>query len=234
MAVRHIKPAMTEPPVIFRYKPGKSLLHHAPAWIKLVLLFPLSAITLYIPLSVSGTLVACMCVCAFLCEFSAREQLADLRAAWYYAVFLYILAVLTNWAVARSFTPQLLIPGIDWFTGSVHLVLMLLISGLLFRTTTSLALKDGIDTIERILRGGLRRIPIAGKYISPDARFAKSIALFIGFIPAVFELWQKIERAWIARGGGNGIKKLKVLAPTLISLSFYAATAKARALAARE
>jgi energy-coupling factor transporter transmembrane protein EcfT len=220
--------------VIFRYKPGKSLLHKASAWLKLLLLFPLSVGTLYIPLSVSGALIGCMCVCAFLCGFSVREQFADLRAARYYAVFLYVLAVLTNWAVARAFTPHLLIPGIDWLTGSVHLVLMLQISGLLFRTTTSLALKDGIDTIERVLRSGLRRVPVAGKYISPGTRFAKSVALFIGFIPAVFELWQKVERAWIARGGGNGIKKIKVLTPSLISLGFYAAAAKSRALAARE
>jgi energy-coupling factor transporter transmembrane protein EcfT len=226
MAMKRGKPAVTESPVIFRYKPGKSFLHKAPAWIKLALLFPLSAVTLYIPLAVSGALIACMCVAAFLCGFSVREQLADLKAAWYYAVFLYILAVITNWTIAQSFTPQLLVPGIDWLTGSVHLVLMLQISGLLFRTTTSLALKDGIDAIERVIRGGLR--------LSPDTRFAKSVALFIGFIPAVFELWQKIERAWIARGGKNGITKIKVLVPVLISLSFYAAAAKARALAARE
>jgi biotin transport system permease protein/energy-coupling factor transport system permease protein len=234
MAVSRGKPATAEVPVIFRYKPGKSLVHKAPAWIKLVLLFPLSAVTLYIPLAVSGALVASMCVCAFLCGFSAREQHADLRAAWYYAVFLYVLAVLTNWTVAPSWTPRLLVPGIDWLTGSVHLILMLQISGLLFRTTTSLALKDGIDAIERVLRGGFRRLPFAGKHISPDSRFAKNIALFIGFIPAVFGLWQKIERAWIVRSGGNGIKKIKVLAPSLISLSFYAAAAKARALAARK
>jgi biotin transport system permease protein/energy-coupling factor transport system permease protein len=234
MAVRREKSAMTETPVIFRYKPGKSLVHKAPAWIKLAFLFPLSAVTLYIPSAVSVALVLCMCVCSFLCGFLVREQLADLRAAWYYAVFLYVLAVLENWTVTQVWTPQLLVPGIDWLTGSVHLVLMLQISGLLFRTTTSLALKDGIDAIERVVRSGLRRVPVAGKHIFPDTRFAKSIALFIGFIPAVFELWQKIERAWIARGGGNGIKKIKALAPSLISLSFYAAAAKARALAARE
>jgi hypothetical protein len=49
----------------------------------------------------------------------------------------------------------------------------------------------------------------------------------------VFELWQKIDCAWTARGGKNGVAKIKTLTPVLIALSFYEAAAKARAIAAR-
>jgi energy-coupling factor transporter transmembrane protein EcfT len=70
---------------------------------------------------------------------------------------------------------------------------MLQVSALLFRTTTSIEMKYGIETIERAARSVL--------HVSQEPRFAPSVALFIGFIPEVFELWQKLDMAWRARGG---------------------------------
>jgi biotin transport system permease protein len=96
----------------------------------------------------------------------------------------------------------------------VRLLVLLQLSSLLFRTTTLVALKSAIARICPPL--------------------AVPLALFLGFIPALFELWGRLDLSWRARGGKRGIKKLFVLLPALLSLAFFHADIKSRALAARE
>jgi energy-coupling factor transporter transmembrane protein EcfT len=67
-----------------------------------------------------------------------------------------------------------------------------------------------------------------------QAHAAKTFAVFLSCIPAVFESWNRIERAWLARGGKNGIAKMRALLPVFLSVCFHAASQKARALASRE
>jgi energy-coupling factor transporter transmembrane protein EcfT len=55
----------------------------------------------------------------------------------------------------------------------------------------------------------------------------------MSFIPAEFELWGMIDRSWKARGGKNGIKKIKTLSFVFMSISFYKADKKAKAISAR-
>jgi energy-coupling factor transporter transmembrane protein EcfT len=85
-------------------------------------------------------------------------------------------------------------------------------SSLLFRTTSSSEIR----------------------YALPDGRFTVYLSLFLGSIPEIFESWSVINRAWKARGGKNGIGKIKTIIFILISLSFERAAVKAKALAARQ
>jgi energy-coupling factor transporter transmembrane protein EcfT len=64
-------------------------------------------------------------------------------------------------------------------------------------------------------------------------RFAGNIALFLCFIPEIFSIWAGIELAWKARGGKQGLGKIRTLVFTLISFGMEKAAIKARALAAR-
>ncbi|MCL2208756.1 MAG: hypothetical protein FWB89_01185 [Treponema sp.] len=90
----------------------------------------------------------------------------------------------------------------------MRLFLIIQLSALIFRTTSSLEIQNVI------------RVEI--------------ISLFIGFIPGIFTTWEAVNLAWRARGGGNGIKRIKSLVFILISISFEKAYLKSRALSARK
>jgi energy-coupling factor transporter transmembrane protein EcfT len=64
--------------------------------------------------------------------------------------------------------------------------------------------------------------------------FSEYIALFLCFIPEIFENWALVNLAWKARGGKKGFAKIKSLVFILISLSMEKAAAKAKALEARK
>ena len=142
----------------------------------------------------------------------------------------------------------------------LRLLLIVQLSALLFRTTTALEIRDSVRGIENAIRSfanflSQRRIRTSG---SSDAEGMKnkglgmseqrqnqrkaagsrfwisdSIALFAAFIPELFCTWTQIDRAWCARGGRNGFRKIKTLVFVLISASFEKAAAKALAMAAR-
>jgi energy-coupling factor transporter transmembrane protein EcfT len=107
------------------------------------------------------------------------------------------------------------------------------LSALLFRTTTSIETKEAISALETGIRAAVKRLPFANS-ISTRPKFGTVIALTINFIPALFEIWDKLNRAYKARGGRRGMKKVRVLLVALFALSFHYAEKKARALAARE
>jgi energy-coupling factor transporter transmembrane protein EcfT len=107
------------------------------------------------------------------------------------------------------------------------------LSALLFRTTTSIEIKETLCAIETGIRAVLRKLPF-GQRIAPDVKLGKQAALMISFIPALFELWEKLNRAYRARGGKGGFTKYRILLIALIALSFHHAAEKAKAFAARE
>jgi len=212
--------------VSFRYKTGSGFLYRLPPAVKILLILPLSVSGLLFPPEVSLAFIAAAALAAFLHKFSVKEQLADIKPALYYFVFLYVLQFLT---VRRSFIPPKTLAD-----DILRLLLVMQISGLLFRTTSPAALKDGMELIERKIRAALRRLPfLRTGIIKEKPRFAVIFALFLSFIPVIFEAWNSIELAWTSRGGRNNIKKIKTLLPVLFYLSFNEAREKTRALAAR-
>ena len=131
-------------------------------------------------------------------------------------------------------------PRPDFLLLVMRLFLIVQLSALLFRTTTTLEIRNGLSLIEICIRRFLWLIFFRqnkdSKSGSPviKPRFAQIIALFAGFIPELFETWNQIDTAWRARGGKNGLKKIRTLVYVLISLSMDKAARKARAIAARE
>ncbi|MDR1288161.1 MAG: energy-coupling factor transporter transmembrane protein EcfT [Treponema sp.] len=130
-------------------------------------------------------------------------------------------------------TAAIFYPDYDYGFYIVRLFLVMQLSALLFRTTTSIEIKEAVCAGETGIRAGIRRLPFA-KTISPKAKLGTSAALMMNFVPALFELWSKLNRAYRARGGKRGLKQFRVLFVALIALSFHYAQEKARALAARE
>jgi biotin transport system permease protein/energy-coupling factor transport system permease protein len=225
---------MKERSVIFRYKRGNSVCHRLPAPLKLALMLCAGVTVMFLPLSAVCAGIALMAALARCCRFTLREQCADIKPACYYAFFLFIInlaaclyAGIPGGGLGRDWLRA------DYVLYAMRLGLVMQLSALLFRTTTSIEIKETIATIETGIRMAVRKLPFA-RTIDPNAKLAKYAALMINFIPALFELWEKLNRAYQARCGRGGPKKYRILLIALFSLSFHYASEKAKALAARE
>jgi len=197
---------------VFKYKTKKGLLHKVPALIKLLLLLPLSVFCMSLPPLWLGAGIFSAVIAAFIFGLSAHDQLTDFKPAFYYAVLMYALSVFSNFFDNFKLMPlnqffTVLIPDSEYLRITLRLVLIVQISALIFRTTSALEIREAV------------RLEI--------------ISLFLGFIPEIFKIWTSINLAWKARGGKDGLAKIKTLCFILITLSFEKAALKANALEAR-
>ncbi|MCL2230756.1 MAG: energy-coupling factor transporter transmembrane protein EcfT [Treponema sp.] len=201
---------------IFQYKTVNGPLHKVPAIIKLILLLPLSILVFYLPALWLCFGFFILMALAFIGGITFTEQLRDLKPAIIYTVFMYTLSVFSNLFLYYETTaipmdiPLLyfiLTPNDYFLRFAIRLTIIIQISALVFRTTSSLEIRNAV------------RI--------------EAIYLFLGFIPEIFKIWTSIDTAWKARRGKNGIKKIKTLLYVLISLSFEKAAIKSKALESR-
>jgi len=224
---------------IFKYKTVNGPLHKWPAMLKLFLLFPLSIICMSLPslwLLKSGIIIAI--IAAFLCRFTLREQLTDLKPAIIYAILMYSISVFSNMNeylnnIESYSMISVLLPRSEFLRIALRLILIVQISALFFRTTSSLELRECLNFIERFIRRFIARIPFFGKHVSHNPLFAQNIALFLSFIPEIFAIWTSVNLTWKARGGKKGFNKIRVIVFVLISIAFEKAALKAKALEAR-
>lgn len=98
-------------------------------------------------------------------------------------------------------------------------------ASILFKTSTSLQIREGIGIIESAIR---RILPVGKKNTLTD-----TIALFVCFIPMVYKNWELSKRAWLARGGKSGIKMLSAIFPVFFSVGIKQAYNTARAITMR-
>jgi biotin transport system permease protein/energy-coupling factor transport system permease protein len=196
---------------VFKYKTKKGLLHKVPAVIKLLLLLPLSLFCMTLPPLWLGVGIISAVLVSFICGLSLHDQLTDFKPALYYAILMYGLSVFTSFIdnfrqpIEQLFT--VLIPQYEYLRLSLRLALIVQISALLFRTTSSLEIREVIRS--------------------------EIITLFLCFIPEIFKIWTSVNLAWKSRGGQEGFAKIKTVVFVLISLSFEKAAMKAKALEAR-
>jgi len=196
---------------VFKYKTIKGSLHKVPAIIKLLLLLPLSFFCMSLPSLWLGIGILLCVLAAFICGLSLQDQITDFKPVFFYALLMYALSVFSNlidnfsMPVNQFFT--LFIPNLEYLRITLRLVLIVQISALLFRTTSSLEIREVV------------RLEI--------------LSLFLSFIPEIFKIWTSVNTAWKARGGKEGLGKIKTLMFVLISLSFEKAALKANALQAR-
>jgi biotin transport system permease protein len=191
--------------MVFKYKTIKGPLHKVPAIIKLILLLPLSFFCMSLPPVWLGAGIT-ICVCAsFFSGFSLQEQLTDIKPVFYYSILMYVMSVFSNFT--GNFRLTLLIPRYEYLRITLRLALIVQVSALIFRTTSALEIREAV------------RLEI--------------LSLFLSFIPEIFKIWTSVNLAWKARGGKEGIRKIKTVVFVLISLSFEKASLKAKALEAR-
>ena len=184
-----------------------SFIYRCPAWIKILLVPVISIVFFYVPAVVSAVMIGVFFVIQLVLGFKLREIFGAIQFVLYYAVILIIFR------------------GMDVVPMLLRLICMLEFAVFVFKTSTSLELRYGFETIELAVRKVFhlkRRTPVAN-----------ALALFVSFIPLVSQNWKQSKRAWKARGGKNSIKMYVVLLPVFFSVGMKQAYLTARAVSIR-
>jgi energy-coupling factor transporter transmembrane protein EcfT len=204
---------------LFRYKKGSSLIHRANARAKLAALLLLSfAAAFVIPVTRLELLCAVLLAVACFsraCGFGFIEQINEARPFAFYFAVLYVLQAVSAALGARDVDGLLaaLVPGEAFITALFRIAFAAQFSLLFYKTTTGAELREALSFMPG---------------------FSRVFSVFLSCVPDVLEAWNRAERAWKARHGKNGVQKIILLMPAFFSACFYAASQKARALAARE
>ncbi len=230
----------------FSYKQGFSFLHRCPAWVKILLLPILSLSIFYLPPYFALALIALQTLVSFLLHFTVREQAKDLKAVFYYAFFLICVKIIGNLAASisagslSSFELSALPQAVFSFLISEKETWLLLLklfcvmqtASLIFKTSTSLQIREGLEIMELAVRRSLHLKPLVDG--RPNAPVAQTVSLFICFIPQVSKNWQQASRAWKARGCRKSLRMFAVLLPVFFSVGMRQAYNSARAISARQ
>lgn len=201
---------------LFAYKRGNSFLHRCPAWAKIVFIPIVNILFLCLPPMFSVVLMVMQIVLAFLLGFSLREQLSDLRPVFFYAIlvaFVQLVGFVSGGFPSGYFSWE---SEKDTVLLLVKLFAIMQSASLVFKTSTSLELREGI-----------------GKLFGQNSDFTNAIAMFLNFIPMVGIVWQQSKRAWFARGGKQNVKMYVTLLPVLFSVGMKKAYNAARAVSVR-
>lgn len=219
----------------FSYKQGKSFLHRCPAWIKILVLPVVSVVVFELPPVFAASLLFVQTILAFCLHFTVREQLADLRAVLYYAAMLlfvngvvFVAGLLAGGDVGAETleATAALVSEKETLFLLLRLLCVMQTASIVFKTSTSLQLREGLGAIELAIRWIFRMRPVTP--------VADVISLFVNFIPQVSKNWQQVKRAWKARGGKNSIRMYLVLLPVLFSVGMKQAYTTSRAISIRK
>ena len=230
----------------FSYKQGNSFLHHCPSWVKIIIIPVISVGIFYLPPIFAICLIALQTLVSFFLHFTVREQARDLKAVFYYAIFLIFVKILGSLAAAistgalesfevstisQSFLNFLISEKETWLL-LLKLFCIIQTASLIFKTSTSLQIREGLELMELAVRRIFHLKPLVDG--RPNAPVAQAVSLFICFIPQVSKNWQQAERAWKARGGKKSLHMFAVLLPVFFSVGMKQAYNTARAISARQ
>lgn len=243
---------MTQKYSSFSYKAGKSFVHRMPAWLKLLFVPVLSVAAFQLPLPFDIVLIFFQLVLAFSLGFSVKEQFNDLKFVLYFAVLLYLMGFAGFFCsdffgsvLAGNGAGQNLELGfqeieiisllkssfLKAFSNSatalmlVRLFCVMQTSSIIFKTTTSLEIREGVGKIESAVRKAL--------HLKDRNALTDLVSFTLYFIPLVFRIWSQLETAWRARMGKRGVKMFIVLLPALFSVGMKSAYTAAKAVMIR-
>ena len=185
---------------LFAYTKKDSVIHRAPCWLKLIILFAVPVTLHFTPIWVCAALIPTFLLIALIAGIGAGRFFRDLRPIVIYSLMIISIDVL-SWLIFHR-NDEIITKT------SLYLILRLLCAveatSVFFRTTSIYEITDMLS-----------RIPFgkAGLAVSGV------LSLFLTFLPQIFATWSGLEEAYRARGGRKGIAKAVVLLPLLISLS---------------
>lgn len=238
---------MTQKYSSFSYKAGKSFVHRMPAWIKLLFVPALSVAAFQLPVYFALGLILFQIVLAFLLKFTVKEQFSDVKFVFYFALLLYLMGFLGFFCSeffgelqAENGAGQiqkieiiriLKSSAAKTFSNSatvlmlVRLFCVMQTSSIIFKTTTSLEIREGVGKIESAVRKVL--------HLKERNTVTDLISFTLYFIPLVFRIWSQLDSAWRARQGKRGVKMFIVLLPALFSVGMKSAFTAAKAVMIR-
>jgi biotin transport system permease protein len=209
-------------PPAFAYRAGKTILHRAPAGLKLLCVAVLSAAAF---ISLYGLAASCglLLIASFLARIFPHELLKGSKPLIFISVC--IIAI------------KLKIPNIsvENFIGGIIAVMRIFVpfaaASLLFAVTTMGELRDSLAKAET----GLKNLFLSGKNKRKHstAYFSLGISLMLGFIPRFFYLWEISGMACRARSCKRGLRRLIIIIPLVTERMMEAAAGTALALASR-
>ena len=200
-----------------------------PSWIKILLIPLLNILVFALPWHFAAVLLVLQTLLAFCLKFSLREQFKDLRPVLYYAAILYFIGFVSALCGDDSSDFYSAVSTTFGNTETLKMLLKLFcvmqMSSILFRTSTSLQIRDGIGKIESTVRKVF--------HLGKRNTFTDAAALFVCFIPMVFRNWELAKKAWFARGGKYGIRMFASIFPVFFSVGIRQAYNYSKALSAR-
>lgn len=215
-----------------------------PAWIKIIIIPILNVLFFTLPHHFTAGFIVVQFILACVAGFSIREQIKDIKPVLYYAMLLYTFRILTQLfshifinggvisAGSSAGIAENIIESIKRVLCDASLLFMLAklfciiqSASLMFKTSTSLEIREGIGTIESVLRKLL--------HAPKKNTVTDTISLFVCFIPMVYGMWNQVKKAWYARRGSVSVKMYVTLLPVLFSAGMKKAYAQAKAITAR-
>ena len=206
----------------FHYKTQETPFHKIPAWLKIILIIALALTAFYLPVKVCLILYPILIVfSALFLRFTISEIYSDAKPTLTYTILLYIAGFFLNlsnhfsslnypvetWSEVYSGISRIFIPNLTYLPLLAHLALSLEITSIFYRTTSHGQFKEGFSTIEMF---------VTRKDTAP---LSDSLALSISFIPKISTFWNRLEKAWVSRGGQNSLLKVISLFPKLFHVS---------------
>lgn len=182
---------------LFSYRATKSVLNRTPALIKLLFLFAVPVTVLISSVGVCLILIAAIALLAALGRIRPRDFLRDQKPVVFYSLMIVTLDVLSFLLFHKNESIITM--------RSLHMILRLLCAmeaaSVFFRTTSSFEIREALS------------------FGHPDNPVSDMFALFLSFLPQVFETWTELDLAYTARGGKSGPGKVLRLIPLLITMS---------------
>ncbi|MGI5070130.1 hypothetical protein [Treponema pectinovorum] len=219
----------------FSYKAGYSFFHKIPAFVKLIFIPLFNILIFSFDFRFACVFIILQFLLFFFLKFTIYEQIKDLTPVIWYAVFMYLINVFSfifvgfkEFPILENFVRSIKKAFLDekTFALVVKFFACNQSASLMFKTSTSLEIKEGIETLEIFVR---KFLPV-----KKEAKFALSVSMFINFIPAVFKIWGLLKKAWFARGGKTGIKMYLSLFPLWFSVGLKYALDSAKAISIRQ
>jgi len=189
----------------FRYRAGKTVLHRAPAGLKLLAVMALSTAAC---VSIYGLAAAMALILA--AAIAARIPPWELLKGARTLALVSLCVILLNFRT----------PVIGLIT-ALRIFVPFTAAALLFAVTTMRELRLSLGAWERRVRP------------HNFAFFSLGISLMLGFIPRFFELWETTNLACDARQHKRGPRRLLLLVPLVTERLMEAAADTAQALEAR-
>ncbi len=213
---------------ILSYKKRNSLIHKTPAIIKLIVLFCIPLVLHLTSWQYHAVLFFVAFIISLIAKISTRDFLRDLRPIFYYCLLIALIDILSTLLFDK--TPMLISENLaneerSYFFSNLQSFFSVVLSNgnyiLLTRIVVAMAYTSIFfrTTSHREIREALEKIELGVTFGHFKLGFSKSFALFLNFLPQLFSIWANLDKAWRARQGKRGIRKILVLMPVFISLS---------------